>query len=97
MKRFANDMIPGEVFHPSGFIKEEMEAQGKIQADLVRASGVGRSYISQFFKGKKSINIKLALALEAVLDIPAEFWIRKQRSYDLYRELIELRKIKQAS
>jgi hypothetical protein len=28
MKTYANDMIPGDVFHPSEIVKDELEARG---------------------------------------------------------------------
>lgn len=97
MKKFANDMIPGNVFHPADFIRDEMEAQGIKQADLARISGFNRSFISLLLKGERSITINLALALEEAFKIPAEFWIRLQKNYEMNKELIELSKMKIAS
>jgi len=49
-------------------------------------------------KGERAISARFALALEEVLGIPAEFWIRRlQKGYECDLELIELRKMKQAS
>jgi plasmid maintenance system antidote protein VapI len=48
-------------------------------------------------KGERAISARFALALEEVLGIPAEFWIRLQKGYECDLELIELRKMKQAS
>jgi HTH-type transcriptional regulator/antitoxin HigA len=42
-------------------------------------------------KGERNVTIPLALALEKVLQIPAEFWIRLQKQYEMDKELIELR------
>jgi plasmid maintenance system antidote protein VapI len=33
---YANDLIPGDIFHPGEIIKDEMEAQSMKQSDLVR-------------------------------------------------------------
>ena len=97
MKKFANDMVPGDVFHPSEMVKDEMEAQGKKQVDLVKASGRNKSFVSLFMTGKRAISVRFALALEKVLGIPAEFWIRLQKGYESDLGLTELKKIKQAS
>ncbi|MGV8093866.1 MAG: transcriptional regulator [Mangrovibacterium sp.] len=97
MKKYANDIIPGEAFHPCETVREELEAQGKNQSDLVRASNLNKSFISRFMKGERAISVRLALALEEVLGIPAEFWIRLQKGYESDLELIELRKMKKAS
>ncbi len=96
-KRYANDIIPGEAFHPCETVREELEAQGKTQSDLAKASNLDKSFISRFMKGERAISARFALALEEVLGIPAEFWIRLQKGYESDLELIELKKIKQAS
>lgn len=95
--QFANDMVPGDVFHPAEIVKDEMEAQDIKQVDLVKASGFNKSFISLFLKGERSITIPFALALEKVLNIPAEFWVRLQKQYEMNKQLIELRNIKNAS
>ncbi len=97
MKKYANDMIPGDVFHPSEIIKDEMEAGGIKQTELVKESGFKKSFISLLLKGERNINIPIALALEKLLKISAEFWIRLQKQYEMDKELIELKKTKQAS
>lgn len=97
MKKFANDMIPGDIFHPAEIIKDEMEAQNIKQADLARISGFNRSFVSLLLKGERSITINFALALEKAFGIPAEFWIRLQKNYEMNRELIQLKQTKLAS
>lgn len=97
MKRFANDMIPGDIFHPSEIIRDEMEAQGVKQADIVNNSQFKRSNVSLVLSGKRGISIPFAIALEKVLSIPAEFWIRLQKNYELSKELVALQKIKNVS
>lgn len=95
--KFANDMVPGDVYHPAEIIREEMEAQNVKQTDLVQASGYNKSFISLFLKGERSITLNLALALEKVLDVPAELWVRMQKQYEMNKSLIELKKMKNAS
>lgn len=97
MKQYANEMIVGNVFHPSETIIDEMEAQSIKQVDLVNASGYKKSHISLLLKGKRNINIQVAIALEKLLNIKAEFWIRLQKNYELQKELHELLKHRQAS
>ena len=94
MKKYTHKMTPGEAFHPSETVREELEAAGKKQSDLVKASGLNKSFISLFMKGERSISVNFALVLEKVLEIPAEFWIKLQKGYELDLELIELRKIR---
>ena len=97
MKQYANDMTPGDVFHPCETILDEMEARGVKQVDLVRATGYNKSSISLLLKGDRGITIPIAIALEKVLKIKAEFWICLQKNYELNRELIELKKHRNAS
>ena len=97
MKQFVNDMMPGDVFHPSETIVEEMQAQNLKQVDLVKATGYNKSHISLLLKGERGITIQIAVALEKILGIDAAFWIRLQKNYELNKELIELSKHQQAS
>ena len=96
MKEYANHMTPGDVFHPSETILEEMEAQNVKQVDLVKASGYNKSHISLLLKGERGITIPIALALEQSLNISAEFWLRLQKNYELNRDLLLLQKKKKA-
>ncbi len=97
MKKYANDMIAGDVFHPSETIRDEMEAQAIKQVDLVNATGYNKSHISLLLNGKRGVTIQIAMALEKTLNISAEFWIRLQKNYELQMELSELQKHKHAS
>lgn len=97
MKAYANEIVPGDVFHPSETIKDEMEARGMRQVDLINQSGYNKGFISLLLKGERNITSAVALALEKVFEIPAEFWIRLQKNYELNKELIEIRNRKSAS
>jgi len=93
---YANDLIPGDIFHPCEIIKDEMEAQSIKQSDLVRESGYNKSFISLLLQGKRNITISLAIVLEKVLGVKAEIWIRLQKHYELNNELIQLKNLKSA-
>ena len=97
MKPFANDMLPGDLFHPSEIIKDELQARGMRQVDLVNQSGYNKGFISLLLKGERNITSTLALALENVFGISAEFWIRLQKNYELNKELLDLRNRKSVS
>lgn len=97
MKAFANEMIPGDVFHPAEMIKDEMDARGMRQVDLINLSGYNKGFISLLLKGERNITSSVALVFEKVFDIPAEFWIRLQKNYELNKELIEIRNRRNAS
>ena len=97
MKPFANEMIPGDVFHPSEIIKDELEARGMRQVDLINLTGYNKGFISLLLKGERNITSSFALVLEKVFEIPAEFWIRLQKNYEMNKALIEIRNMKNAS
>jgi HTH-type transcriptional regulator/antitoxin HigA len=97
MKTLANEIIPGDVFHPSEIIKDELEARGMRQVDLINQTGYNKGFISLLLKGERNITSSFALVLEKVFEIPAEFWIRLQKNYELNKALIEIRKLKNAS
>lgn len=97
MKPFANEMIPGDVFHPSEIIKDELKARGMRQVDLINQSGYNKGFISLLLKGERNITSSFALVLEKIFEIPAEFWIRLQKNYELNKALIEIRNLKNAS
>lgn len=97
MKPFANEMIPGDVFHPSEIIKDELEARGMRQVDLINQSGYNKGFISLLLKGERNVTSSFALVLEKIFEIPAEFWIRLQKNYELNKALIEIRNLKNAS
>ncbi len=97
MKNNSNDLIPGDVFHPSEIVKDEMGSRGIKQVEIAKLAGFNKSFISLFLKGERDINIKLAIALESLLSIKAEFWIRLQKQYEMNKALIELQKTRMAS
>jgi HTH-type transcriptional regulator/antitoxin HigA len=97
MKTIANELVPGDLFHPSEIIKDEMEARGMRQVDLINQSGYNKGFISLLLKGERNITSSVALILEKVFTIPAEFWIRLQKNYELNKVLIEIRNRRNAS
>jgi HTH-type transcriptional regulator/antitoxin HigA len=97
MKTIANELVPGDLFHPSETIKDEMEARGMRQVDLINLSGYNKGFISLLLKGERNITSSVALILEKVFTIPAEFWIRLQKNYELNKELIDIRNRRNAS
>jgi antitoxin HigA-1 len=70
-------------FHPGGFLLEEIEERGLKKKDFARAVGLLPGNLSELFKGKRNINAKLAVKLEKVLEVSAEYWLGLQSAYDL--------------
>lgn len=69
--------------HPGETLKDEIEARGLKKTDFAGALGILPNHLSELFKGKRNINAQLAIKLENVLGIEAEFWLRLQMRYEL--------------
>ena len=83
-KKTASEIIPGDIFHPGEYIKDELEARGLHQQDLADKIKVSKSEISLVIHGHRDINAKMAVLLEMSLGIDAEFWMNLQVKYDIY-------------
>ncbi len=82
-KKTASDMIPGDIFHPGEYIKDELDARGLHQQELADKMKVSKSEISFIIHGHRDINAKTAVLLEMALGIDAEFWMNLQIKYDI--------------
>ena len=78
-----NRRTPFIATHPGELIKDEIKARGITQKRLSEISGISPSILSETIKGRRSISLNMALALENSLDIPAEIWLNLQDQYDL--------------
>ena len=76
-------LIPFEATHPGEMIKDELKERGLTQKKLAEESGIKASVLSETINGKRSISLNVAVALEKVLDIPADMWMNMQTQYDL--------------
>lgn len=75
--------IVSQAFHPGIFLLEEIEERKLLKKDLAKELGLLPNNLSQIFTGKRNISITLALKLEKILEISAEYWIGLQTAYDL--------------
>jgi HTH-type transcriptional regulator/antitoxin HigA len=83
MKKTANEIIPGDIFHPGEHIKDELDARELNQQYLVGKTGMSKSEISLLIHGHRNITPDIAVLLEKALKIDAEFWMNLQVKYDL--------------
>jgi len=79
----ANDLIPGDVFHPGEYIADEMQARGVKQIELAKALGLSKSEMSLIINGKRNVTVNLALKLEELWEIDAQLWMRLQMGYEI--------------
>ncbi len=64
-------------------IKDELRERGMTQKQLAAKTGIKPSVISETINGKRSVSLNMAIALEKVLDIPADIWMNLQTQYEL--------------
>jgi HTH-type transcriptional regulator/antitoxin HigA len=74
------ELSPGEV------LREELEARDIGKSAFAMKIGVYPSHFSDILKGKRRLNAAVALKLERELNISAEFWVRLQAEYELFKE-----------
>lgn len=82
--------------HPGEMLKCELEARGMSQKDLAEAIGKATPIINDIIKGRRDINVEIAVLLEMTLgNISAETWLNWQNAYDLQkvREQEEIRRL----
>ena len=76
-----NQYNPDYVSPPGDTLEEVLEDRGITQAELTYRMGSSQKTINEIIKGKAAITKETALQLELVLDIPAHFWINRERHY----------------
>jgi addiction module HigA family antidote len=76
-------LTPFVATHPGEMIKDELKVRGMTQKQLANATGIKPSVLSETINGKRSVSLNVAVALEKVLDIPADIWMNMQTQYNL--------------
>jgi addiction module HigA family antidote len=78
-----NELRTPIAFHPGELLLEEVEERKLKKMDFAKSIGLLPGNLSELFKGKRNINARLAVKLETVLGISAEYWLGLQSKYDL--------------
>lgn len=79
----GNELRTPIAFHPGEFLLEEIEERGLKKIEVAKKIGLLPGNLSELFKGKRHINARLAVKLEVVLGVSAEYWLGLQSAYDL--------------
>lgn len=66
---------------PGRVLQRELDARGVTQAQLAGRSGLSTKHVNLVVKGHASLSADMAIALEQVLDIPAEIWLRAEATH----------------
>jgi len=69
--------------HPGTILAEELDARDMSRADLARHMGRPARLVSELLAGRRAVTAEIALDLEAALQVPAQFWVDLQGTYEL--------------
>lgn len=74
------------ISHPGEVLKCELDERCMSQKELADVIGKATPVINDIIKGKRDINVEIAILLEAVFEnIKAETWLNLQNQYDLQK------------
>ena len=89
-----NNILPFDSTHPGALIKDELEARPELkQKDLAKELGVKASFLNEIIKGKRPVTADLAILLEKILEIPADYWMKFQSQYEIDKARIKAKNI----
>ena len=87
----TDNTIPSFATHPGEILIDELNAAEISQVNFAKQIGFkNKSQLNEIIKGKRAINAELAILLEGILGIDANYWLNAQNNYDL-----DLARIKQ--
>lgn len=78
-RRRAAPPLPGKILAEEYLVKRAWT-----QTQLARKLGCTHAKVNEIISGKRRITVAMALALEKVLDVDADYWLLLQLEYDLY-------------
>jgi len=89
------EIIPFDATHPGVLIKDELDARDDInQKELAKKIGVKPSFINEIIKGKRPVTADIAVVLESVLEIPADYWMKFQSQYEIDKSRVKEKTVK---
>lgn len=78
-----NQYYPQSVTHPGITLAEKLGELLMTQREFARSIDMQASQFNEILNGKRKVSTKMALKLEPITKIPAEFWVKAQALYDL--------------
>lgn len=87
-------ILPFEATHPGILIRDELDARPDLkQKDLAKELGVKASFLNEIIKGKRPVTADIAILLENILEIPADYWMKFQSQYEIDKARIKEKNI----
>lgn len=84
------NILPFKATHPGILIKDEIDARSNLnQKELAKELGVKPSFLNEIIKGKRPVTADIAILLEQILEIPADYWMRFQSQYEIDKARIK--------
>lgn len=88
-------LTPVRATHPGILIKDEIEATPELnQRILAKELGVQPSFLNEIIKGKRPVTADIAILLEKILGITADYWMKFQSQYEIDRARVKQKNIK---
>lgn len=88
-------LTPAQATHPGVLIKDELNATpGLNQRILAKELDVQPSFLNEIIKGKRPVTADIAILLEKILGISADYWMRFQSQYEIDRARVKQKNIK---
>ena len=72
--------------HPGEVLADELAAREIRKTDFANQLDMKASHFSELLHGKRNVSAAVAIKLEKLLNVPAEYWMRLQVYYDLFEE-----------
>ena len=69
--------------HPGEVLQMEIEARKLKKSEFAAQLNIQASQLSELLHEKRHISAQMAIRLETLLGIDAEFWMRLQSAYDI--------------
>jgi HTH-type transcriptional regulator/antitoxin HigA len=79
----SKELIPAEATHPGQLIRDEIGSLGVTQKEVATQMGIAANVLNELITAKRNLTPALALKLEQVFGIDAEYWLRLQIKFEL--------------
>jgi len=90
----GKEIFTDVTLHPGEVLSMELEARDIKKSVFASQIGLKPSHFSELLHGKRHVSAAIALRLEQLLHISAEYWMRVQVYHDLF---VERNKIAEAA
>lgn len=88
-------LTPAQATHPGVLIKDELDATPNLnQRILAKELDVQPSFLNEIVKGKRPVTADIAILLEKILGISADYWMKFQSQYEIDKARVKQKNIK---